>query len=318
MKLINSSNTVEVLNEISVPQKFYNRLTTGVQVLDEIFGGTEMPGILQGSAFLMTGQPGAGKSTMCLQLADLLQKNGGRNTLYNVGEENKYMVKMSADRIGINGDFCLSQIDDVNALLKYCEKTGVEALFVDSLQSMRDGNLSGPKLLRSIVKKIVKYKNESDMTVFIVGHITKGGGFAGPQELKHDVDAHAHLKMNIDTGNRVFELQKNRFGPANLPYEFFLSARGLDFQQIATQDIDSKSAGKSKYEERKERVKKIITEKLIAGEKISSYCQDRFEADCSGGFWRGMLKLVCKELQNEGHKIGEVRINGRGHNFIEV
>src|SRR5574343_442874 len=91
--LIQPDGGVELLRDIVVPRKFFNRMKLGVQVLDEMFGGPDMPGILPGSSHLMTGVPGAGKSTMCLQLADLFQKNAGRNVLYNIGEENRHMIK---------------------------------------------------------------------------------------------------------------------------------------------------------------------------------------------------------------------------------
>lgn len=311
-----AEDVVEVLRDVIVPKKFFNRLSLGVQVLDEIFGGAEMPGILPGSSFLFTGQPGAGKSTMCLQLADLFQKHAGRNVLYNIGEENKHMIKMRADRIGIGGNFCISHKENIDELIQYCRDTGVEILFQDSLQSLVDGHLGGGRLLKSVVKKLHNFSKQSDVTVFIVGHITKGGGFAGPQEIKHDVDAHAHLRLNQDSGNRIFELQKNRFGPACMPYEFMLSAHGLDFHPV-TENVEGK-AGVSKASDRRHQVKDLIKEKLVAGEKISGYCFERLKVDCSGGFWRGMLLKAVKELESEGHKVGEVRINGRLHNFMEV
>ena len=307
---------VEVLRDVVVPEKFFKRISLGVQILDEIFGGTEMPGILAGATFLFTGMPGAGKSTMSLQLADLFQRHSKKNVLYNIGEENKHMIKLRADRIGIRGDFTISHYEDVNALIRFCKQNGVEVVFQDSLQSLRDRDLTGPKLLKSVVKKLTDFAHETDCTTFIVGHITKGGGFAGPQEIKHDVDAHAHLKLNPESGNRIFELQKNRFGPATMPYEFSLSANGLDFQPI-TEAVEAKG-GTSRAADRRDNIKTLIKEKLLQGERISGYCFERFNVDCSGGFWRGMLMKACKELEQDGHKIGEVRIGGRLHNFLEV
>lgn len=275
-----------------------------------------MPGILPGSSILFTGMPGAGKSTMCLQLADLLQKNSNRSVLYNIGEENRSMVKIRANRIGISGNFCVSQFSEIDQLVKYCRENAVEVLFQDSLQSLRDNGASGHNLLKSVTKKLHNLSKIEDTTVFIVGHITKGGGFAGPQEIKHDVDAHVHLSLNTDSGNRIIEFQKNRFGPAMMPYEFVLSANGLDFNAVAVQDPSNE--GPSKANQRKEKVLSLIKKKLLDNEFISGYCFERFNVDCSGGFWRGMLAKACKELANEGHKIGERRIDGRLHNFVEV
>jgi DNA repair protein RadA/Sms len=320
-QLISKNDKVEILKDIVVPKKFYNRIDLGVPILNEVFGGQDMPGILPGCSFLFTGTPGAGKSTMALQLADLMTKNAGRNVLYNIGEENRYMVKMRADRLGLAGAFCITQIEEVDELIKFCEESGVEVLFQDSLQTLRDGGLGGSALLKSVTKKLQSWKEKSDVTIFLIGHSTKGGQFAGPNEIKHDVDAHAHLKLDPNSGNRAFELQKNRFGPAAIPYEFSISSSGLDFQQMKVQEDDedpaNPGANVSRAADRRERICKLIKEKLLAGEKVSGYCFERFEVECSGGFWRGMLSRACKELQNEGHKVEEVRVDGRVHNYVK-
>ena len=315
VSLIDNDNVVQVLNEIEVPKKFFNRLSFGVQILDEMFGGEDLPGIMPGASFLVTGIPGAGKSTLCLQLADLMTSVAGRCVLYNIGEENKNVIKLRADRLKIAGDFCLSQYDEVDALIKFCRTTGVEVLFQDSLQSLHDGELTGKAALCSIVKKLHKFAHDNDVTVFIVGHSTKGGTFAGPQEIKHDVDVHAHLSLNFESGNWVMELEKNRFGPAAIQFEFSLSANGLDFQHVQQQVM---AADQSKSAERREHVLKLIEEKLLAGEKISGYCFERFEVDCSGGFWRGCVSKATHDLQNKGFKISEQKIDGRTYVYIDV
>lgn len=321
MQLLEKNDKVEILKDIVVPKKFYNRIVLGVNVLDEAFGGQEMPGIMPGCSYLFTGTPGAGKSTMALQLADLMAKAAGRNVLYNIGEENRFMVKMRADRMGLSGNFCLTQISEVDELMVFCEEMGVEVLFVDSIQTLTDGSLTGDRLLVSVAEKLQAWKEKSDVTIFMIGHSTKGGIFAGPNRIKHAVDAHAHLKLDSESGNRIFELQKNRFGPAATPYEFSISSSGLDFQQMraVTDDDDSVvKAGSSKAEDRRLRVVKLVREKLLEGEIISAYDSEKYEADCTGGFWRGMLARACKELSSEGFTIGEKKIDGRTHFFIDV
>lgn len=323
ISLIREDGAVEVLREIVVPKKYYNRVKLGAQVVDEIFGGVELPGIVPGASYLFTGLPGAGKSTMALQLADMFQKSSGRNVLYNVGEENKYVIKMRADRIGVDGNYCISGMESVDQLVGYVKSRGVEVLFQDSIQSLRDGALAGHARLKSVVKKLHKLAKDDDVIVFLIGHITKGGGFAGPKEIQHDVDAHAHLKINRDTGNRIFELEKNRFGPAQVPYEFVLSASGIDFQQVkVVEEGEDGEKGTSRAADRRERIKKLIREKLLEGEKISGYCFERFEVECSGGFWRGMLARAVKELEAEGKRIAEARSGpsgiGRAHFYVEA
>lgn len=318
MQLVEMKNRAEVLRDIVVPKKFYNRIDVGVPILNEMFGGQLMPGIFPGSCTLFTGSPGAGKSTMALQLADLISKNAGKSVLYNAGEENRYMVKMRADRIGLSGSFCVNQIAEVDELTQYCDDNGVEVLFQDSLQMLRDGSLEGNSKIKSVVKKFQAWKEKSDVTSFIIGHSTKSGMFAGPNEIKHDADAHAHLKMT-SSGSRVFELEKNRFGPSMVPYELSMSNAGVSFQQVEAQTDDSvdEPSATSKSSERRDKIVRFIKEQLTKGERISGYCFERFNVPCSGGYWRGMLSIAVQQLNNEGVDVRETNIGGRTHNFIQ-
>ena len=329
--IIDHSKDIITLKDIKVPDKFFHRMKMEVPVLDELFGGADWPGLLPGSSILFTGMPGAGKSTAALQFADLLQRNSGRNILYNVGEENEFMVAMRANRLGVGGNFGLSKFEDVDELIEACKENGVEVLFQDSLQSLRvKEDLPRAKMLKAVSKKLVKFAKDEDVSVWIIGHITKGGNFAGPMEIKHDVDVHAHIRLNPDTMSREFELTKNRFGPAGIPYETNLTAKGLDFQAMALvpedKGDDKEAAGGGKAGQRREAIRDLIKEKLLQGEKISAYCLSRFAdpfsgkmgVDCSGGFWRSMVERVSHELAAEGHKIGEMDINNRRHVFVEV
>ncbi len=315
LPLFKADNSVMVLADVEVPKKFYNKILFGIQALDEIFGGTEAPGIVDGSSCFFTGVPGSGKSTLALQMADALTINSGLSVVYNLGEENPYMVKMRADRIGLKNRFSIGQKVEVDDLMRYCVKEKIRVLFQDSLQSLRDGHLSGPSKLKSIAKKLQSLSKDDGITTVIIGHSTKTGQFAGPQEIKHDFDIHAHLTLNRESGNRIMNLEKNRVGPACVPYEFSLSAHGLDFQVAKSlPPEDGKSAPKGAG--RREEIKNIIKKKLAEGEKISGYCFDRLSVDCSGGFWRGMLAKAVQELTAEGHKMAEIKIHGRTHSFM--
>lgn len=307
---------VVLLKDIEVPARFYIRHLFGVQVIDEIFGGTDTPGIMPGTSYLFTGSPGAGKSTMCLQLADALHKNAGLNVLYNIGEESLFMTKLRANRIGLQQEYCVAEVQSAERLVEVVQETGVEVLFQDSLQSISYKDFKGPRLEVELVKYFRDFSKAEGVTVFLVGHVTKAGRFAGRNEIEHDVDAHAHLRFNPDTGNRVFEMIKNRNGPARIPYEFVLSANGLDFQQV-TQGESVAPSGSSRAYDRRARIVTLIKEKLLGGELISGYCFERFQVDCSGGFWRAMLAKACHELVQAGHKVLEERVNGRAHAYIE-
>lgn len=314
--LVELDSTVTVLDDVVIPRSFYERIQCGAKTIDDIFGG-DNPGFMKGESIVLTGVPGAGKSTMALQLADLFDQHARRNVLYNIGEESDKMIKLAADRIGLKKKFRIGRYEQVDALVEYCVREGVEVLVQDSMQSLLDGDLHGNKKLKSVVKKLHRFAKDSDCLVIKVGHSTKNGRFAGPQEIIHDVDAHAHLRLNTETGNRILELEKNRLGPAMMPYEFFLSAHGLDLQMAPHLRLPEEGPKPPKTAERRETILALVKEKLLDGERISGYCFERFEVDCSGNFWRVMVMRACEQLKRDGRKILETKINGRTHNYVE-
>jgi len=331
MDLGYSDNKVEVLSSINVPKKYFERISTGIALLDEVFGGPDLPGILPGASLLFTGFPGAGKSTMALQLADLIQTHSGKSVLYNVGEENRYMVKMAADRLGLRQNFCVSAFDDVLELTEYCSSNNIDVLFQDSIQTLKHDELNGLKLLKTLGNKLAAFAGCSGTTCFIIGHITKSGEFAGPMNIKHALDVHCHLSLDKETNGRVFELTKNRFGPAFQRYEFLLSADGLDFRQINEDPTSEKKM--SKTVEKKQAFIDKAKELMLAGEKLNGYSSMGHSAlmrwmekegyDCSGGFWRGILVKAAASLRNEGHKVMERKLPRAGgglvsHLYVEV
>jgi hypothetical protein len=148
-------------------------------------------------------------------------------------------------------------------------------------------------------------------------------------ELKHDLDVHAHMRLNPENMAREFMLTKNRFGPAGIPYECNLTARGLDFATLKETEVKPENGGSpatGKAGERREQVKKLIKEALLRGEKVSGYCLARFPdpftkkmgVECSGGFWRSILDKAVYDLKANGSIIGEAKIDGRTHFYVEM
>lgn len=313
------SSKVTLLRDVKVPAKFYNRYSTGSPIMDQVFGGDQLPGIMPGGQYLFTGTSGAGKSTLGLQLADQLAESG-RSVFYNIGEETKYQVKIAADRIKVKGNFPIGEIEDVNELLLYVLENGIDVLFQDSLQSLtdiEDEDAEGQKLWLRVGKKIMTLK-EVDVTAFTIGHVTKGGVFAGRNELKHDMDAHVHMSLNKDNGNRIVEFTKNRFGPAQMPYEFVLSADGLDLKQVA----EGTTVEGTKRTQRREDATEVVKQLLLSGMKLSGYSHETVDAikklNISGGYMRGLLGIVRKDLESEGHKVATVTIDRKEHIYVEI
>lgn len=316
----------EILSQVKVPDRYYNRICTGLKTLDDIFGGDEMPGVMPGSTTLLTGFPGAGKSTFALQIADHYQEFAGRAVLYNGGEQTKALIKLMANRIGLKQNFAVSRFGEVDDLIGYCDRTGVEILFQDSLQSLADDDLEGNTKLLKVGKKLVEWALNSGVTVVLIGQITKAGEFAGPMQLKHDVDVHAHLSFNKDTGNRVFELSKNRFGPAMLPHEFCMSKNGLEIRELS--EAERQETVKSvRQNQRKEAIITKAKEMLMAGARLSGYSLidnhelstylDKEWGGVSGGFWRLCLEAACSQLEAEGHKVNKQQVDRRQTVFME-
>jgi hypothetical protein len=317
LSLVKADENVDTLADVEVPAKYYNRLLTGVEAIDVLFGGDKMPGILPGSCAMGTGVPGAGKTTFMLQLADALEQNAGRRLLYNANEESKAMIKLAADRLGIVQQFQVSQKQEVDDLVRHVLQEGYEVLFQDSLQTLQDGQLYGQRLLKSVCRKLVRLSKDHEVTVVVVGQVTKSGVAAGPMALVHEVDVHLHLDVDPKSGNRTMVMKKNRFGPALMPYEFMLSARGLEFRPAPEDAAAADQAPASRQTERRQEVQALVEERLRSGEPLSGYCFERLGLDCSGGYWRGMLRLVVERMKREGMRVGERKVNGRLHYFLE-
>lgn len=191
------------------------RFSSGNSELDRILGG----GIVPGSIILLGGEPGIGKSTLLLQTADSVSRQG-KKVLYLTGEESPRQVKMRAERLGIPGDSiyilndsCLSVLPD------YLDKVDPEAVIVDSIQTVYVREISSVPgsvaQLRECAGRIMELAKAEERTFFLVGHVTKDGALAGPKLLEHMVDTVVYFEGDANNYYRLLRTVKNRFGPAN-------------------------------------------------------------------------------------------------------
>lgn len=216
----------EVMPLSEVQERTEPRSTTGNEELDRVLGG----GLVPGSAILLGGDPGIGKSTLLLQVAGSLSQMC--RVLYVSGEESARQLKMRASRIRVPQDklYVLPE-NDVESILEKCERMQPDVLIIDSIQTMvSQDSASAPgsvSQVRQSAGAIVRYAKETGTSVFIVGHVTKEGSLAGPRILEHMVDAVLYFEGDRQHEYRLLRAVKNRFGSVNELGVFEMRAEGM-------------------------------------------------------------------------------------------
>jgi DNA repair protein RadA/Sms len=203
------------------------RFPSGLPPLDLVLGG----GVVAGSAVLLAGEPGIGKSTLLLQVADALAR-GGRRVLYASAEESTRQLRMRAERLGCaHPSLLVVGETSAEAILATAAEVSPEALFVDSIQAVRSEELSGLPgtvgQVRACAELLVERAKRSGCAVFLVGHVTKEGSIAGPKSLEHLVDTVIAFEAEGGADHRVLRAVKNRFGPAGEVALFEMHDSGL-------------------------------------------------------------------------------------------
>jgi DNA repair protein RadA/Sms len=203
-----------------------SRLPSGLQELDRVLGG----GLIIGSAVLIGGDPGIGKSTLLLQAVCNLSQH--MKVLYITGEESLQQVTLRARRLGLSETNLLLLADtQVEHILKLAQQEEPRVIVVDSIQTMHTDLLqSAPGSVgqvRESAAKLVSYAKQKETTLFLVGHVTKEGALAGPRVLEHMVDTVLYFEGEQDSRYRVIRAVKNRFGAVNELGIFAMTDKGL-------------------------------------------------------------------------------------------
>lgn len=203
------------------------RQSVGMAEFDRVLGG----GIVPGSLILVGGDPGIGKSTLLLQTCRMLSGVGVR-TLYVSGEESEKQIKLRADRIGAFADgMLLFSETAMGAILEAVDEVKPSVLVVDSIQTVFEesvdaapGSVSQVREITGVLLQLAKSRN---ITVFIVGHVTKEGNVAGPRMLEHMVDTVLYFEGDKTAMYRILRGVKNRFGSTNEVGVFEMREQGL-------------------------------------------------------------------------------------------
>ena len=203
------------------------RLKTGIKEFDFVLGG----GIVPGSMILVGGEPGIGKSTLLLQVAGTLQE-AGHKTLYVSGEESALQVKLRAERLeGSAENVALLNETLLETILATAGSLDLDAIVIDSIQTIFTSDLEGAPgnvgQVRECAARLMRFAKETETTIFAVGHVTKGGGIAGPKTLEHIVDTVIYFEGEGMLEHRVLRATKNRFGSVDEIGVFRMTEQGL-------------------------------------------------------------------------------------------
>jgi DNA repair protein RadA/Sms len=227
------------INEIEVPPQLDKVIPTGIKWFDDVLGG--QGGMTPSTSMIFTGTPGAGKTTFCLQLANSLTKMG-HVALFNTGEESLYQVRKVTRRIKLEQGFIAGQDTDVTKAIAHMDllrkanpKKQLFGIF-DSLQTMDDGKYSDGAINSMtnvrVTHMLTEYAKTNFAIIIIIGQVCKDGKFAGKNQIKHAVDVHGHLFVDTDKksetfGERIFQVEKNRFGASQMAYIVGMNDKGL-------------------------------------------------------------------------------------------
>ena len=209
----------------SIRETITSRIRTGIGELDRVLGG----GIVPGSVVLAGGEPGIGKSTLFLQMADKLAQN--REVLYVSGEESAEQVAMRFSRLKLTSSMQFMAETQVELILAAAEQKRPEILIVDSIQTIYHaeiGSASGSvSQVRECAAALARFAKQSNTAVFIIGHVTKEGNIAGPRVLEHLVDTVLYFEGEAQSAFRILRAVKNRFGSTNEIGVFDMKAEGM-------------------------------------------------------------------------------------------
>jgi DNA repair protein RadA/Sms len=214
----------------------------GIPEFDRVLGGRLLPG----SSILLAGEPGIGKSTLILQVAEAYSQKG-LNVLYVTGEESAGQMRTRADRLNVSGDnISVANLNDLHQILSLMESDEYRIVIIDSIQTVASDMFDSPPgtigQIRESAGRLIELSKKNNLSIFLIGHVTKEGMVAGPKVLEHMVDAVLYFEGDNQHFYRLLRPVKNRYGstfelgvfemmpggliPVDNPSTFFLSDHG--------------------------------------------------------------------------------------------
>lgn len=230
---VNTESLLSTLKE--QPDSTGARISSGLSEFDRILGG----GLVAGSVILLAGDPGIGKSTILLQVADSLTKQQ-QKVLYLSGEESGTQVRLRGDRLGVDTSriFFLSETD-TETIGAHLSALSPDVLIIDSIQTLTSSSsnsIAGSVTqIRECAQIFLNWAKGSGKPTFFTGHVTKDGSIAGPKILEHMVDVVLSLEGDPFANLRMIRNSKNRFGSTNDVALFEMTSKGL--QQLTNPSV---------------------------------------------------------------------------------
>lgn len=223
-KLTHSTGKVLSLSKIDSSSEM--RYNTGMGELNRVLGG----GLVKGSLVLLCGDPGIGKSTILLQICELLSQK--LSVLYVSGEESAYQIKMRAKRLGVtNEDLAIMCETDAEIICEYIRTEKPDIVMIDSVQTMSISDVSSTAgsvtQVRECTNLFMRTAKNNDVSIILVGHVNKDGNIAGPKVLEHIVDTVLYFEGERNLSYRILRAAKNRFGSTNEIGVFEMTNKGL-------------------------------------------------------------------------------------------
>ncbi len=205
----------------------YLRVQSGIAELDTVLGG----GLVPGAVILLGGDPGIGKSTLALQLANLLAKQN-HDVLYVTGEESAQQIKMRNDRLPIKQDISVLADTDYDNVVAVLSTQKPEIVIIDSIQTLNSAEVNGVQggvaQLSYVTNGLVRLAKQHHITTIVIGHVTKEGMLAGPKTIEHMVDVVLYLEGDRLSSLRLLRSSKNRFGSIGEVGVFQMVESGLE------------------------------------------------------------------------------------------
>ena len=222
---LNESQAARPITEIETSEN--QSQPTMVGEFDRVLGG----GLVPGAAILLSGEPGVGKSTLLLEVASRLAKQG-KKVLYVSAEESASQVKLRAQRTNaMSPNLYLAAETDLATVLGQVEAIKPELFIVDSVQTVASSDIDGvagmPAQVREVAANLIRTAKQNEIPLLLVGHVTKDGSIAGPRTLEHLVDVVCHFEGDRQPSLRFIRTLKNRFGPTDEVGCFELTGEGI-------------------------------------------------------------------------------------------